>query len=101
MLCIKLDNAYKTLGTLSLYGEISLNVGGSELVAKSCLTLAAPWTVARQAPLSMGLPRQEYWSGLPFPSPGDPPDPRLNPGLLHWQVNSLPTEEKKGIDELI
>ena len=92
MLCIKLDNAYKTLGTLSLYGEISLNVGGSELVAKSCLTLAAPWTVARQAPLSMGLPRQEYWSGLPFPSPGDPPDPRLNPGLLHWQVNSLPTE---------
>ena len=92
MLCIKLDNAYKTLGTLSLYGEISLNVGGSELVAKSCLTLAAPWTVARQAPLSMGLPRQEYWSGLPFPSPGDPPDPRLNLGLLHWQVNSLPTE---------
>ena len=76
MLCIKLDNAYKTLGTLSLYGEISLNVGGSELVAKSCLTLAAPWTVAHQAPLSMGLPRQEYWSGLPFPSPGDPPDPR-------------------------
>ena len=92
MLCIKLDNAYKTLGTLSLYGEISLNVGGSELVAKSYLTLAAPWTVARQAPLSMGLPRQEYWSGLPFPSPGDPPDPRLNLGLLHWQVNSLPTE---------
>ena len=92
MLCIKLDNAYKTLGTLSLYGEISLNVGGSELVAKSCLTLAAPWTVACQAPLSMGLPRQEYWSGLPFPSPGDPPDPRLNLGLLHWQVNSLPTE---------
>ena len=78
MLCIKLDNAYKTLGTLSLYGEISLNVGGSELVAKSSLTLAAPWTAARQAPLSlsMGLPRQEYWSRLPFPSPGDPPDPR-------------------------
>ena len=76
MLGIKLDNAYKTLGTLSLYGEISLNVGGSELVAKSCLTLEAPWTVACQAPLSMGLPRQEHWSGLPFPSPGDPLDPR-------------------------
>ena len=39
------------------------------LVAKSCLTLATPWTVAFQAPLPMGFSRQEYWSGLPFPSP--------------------------------
>ena len=39
------------------------------LVTKSCPTLAAPWTVARQAPLSMGFPRQEHWSGLPFPYP--------------------------------
>ena len=37
----------------------------------------SPWTVAGQAPLSMGFPRQEYWSGLPFPSPGDFPDPRI------------------------
>ena len=37
-------------------------------MAKSCPTLATPWTVARQAPLSMGFSRQEYWSGLPFPS---------------------------------
>ena len=44
--------------------------GGGGLVAKSCLTLATPWTVAHQAPLSMGFSRQEYWSGLPFPSPG-------------------------------
>ena len=36
-----------------------------------------PWTVAQQAPLSMGFPRQEYWSGLPLPSPGDLPDPGL------------------------
>ena len=36
-----------------------------------------PWTVARQAPRSMGLPRQEYWSGLPFPSPGDLPNPGI------------------------
>ena len=43
-------------------------VGGG-LVAKSCLTLATPWTAACQAPLSMGFSRQEYWSGLPFPSP--------------------------------
>ena len=44
--------------------------GGGGLVAKSCPTLVTPWTVARQAPLSMGFSRQEYWSGLPFPSPG-------------------------------
>ena len=47
------------------------------------------WTIACQAPLSMGLPRQEYWSGLPFPSPGDLADQRLNPHLLHWQADSL------------
>ena len=39
------------------------------LVAKSCTTLVTPWSVAHQAPLSMGFSRQEYWSGLPFPSP--------------------------------
>ena len=38
-----------------------------------------PWTVAHQAPPSMGFSRQEYWSGLPFPSPGDLPDPRIEP----------------------
>ena len=43
-----------------------------------------PWTVAYQAPLSMRFSRQEYWSGLPFPSPGDLPTQGLNPGLLHW-----------------
>ena len=36
---------------------------------------ATPWTVAHEAPLSMGFPRQEYWDGLPFPSPGDLPNP--------------------------
>ena len=40
---------------------------------------ATPWTVAHQAPLSRGFSRQEYWSGLPFPSPGDLPDPRIEP----------------------
>ena len=43
------------------------------LVAKLCLALATSWTVALQAPLSVEFPRQEYWSGLPFPSPGDLP----------------------------
>ena len=40
---------------------------------------ANPWTVTLQAPLAMGFPRQEYWSGLPFPSPGDLPDPGIKP----------------------
>ena len=53
--------------------------GGYALVAKSCLILATPWTVARQAPLSMGFSRQEYWSGLSFPSPGGLPDPGIEP----------------------
>ena len=61
-------------------------------VTKLCLTLANPWTVARQAPLSMGFLRQEYWSGLPFPSPGDLPDPGIEPGSPELQADSLPTE---------
>ena len=51
-----------------------------------------PWTVAHQAPLSMGFPRQEYWSGLPFPSPGDLPDPGIEPSYPALQADSLPTE---------
>ena len=48
-----------------------------------------PWTVAHQAPLSMGFSRQEYWSGLPFPAPGDLPDPGIEPMSLAWQADSL------------
>ena len=48
-------------------------------VVKSSPVLTTPWTGARQAPLSMGSPRQEYWSGLPFPPPGDLPDPGIKP----------------------
>ena len=46
-------------------------------VAQSCLTLQTTWTVAYRAPLSMGFSRQQYWSGLPFPCPGDLPDPGI------------------------
>ena len=49
-------------------------------------------TAARQAPLSVGFPRQEYWSGLPFPSLGDLPDPGIEPGSPTLQANSLPSE---------
>ena len=57
-----------------------------------CLTLATPWTVAPQLPLSVGFSRQEYWSGLPFSSPGDHPDPGIEPGSPALQADSLPTE---------
>ena len=50
------------------------------------------WTVARQVPLSMGFPRQEYWSGLPFPSPGDLTDPGMKPRSPELQADSLPPE---------
>ena len=53
---------------------------------------ATPWTVACQAPLSMRFPRQEYWSGLPFPSPGDLPDPGIEPSSHALQADSLPSE---------
>ena len=52
-----------------------------------------PWTAVCQAPLSMGFSRQEHWSGLSVPSPGDLPDLEIEPCLLrlpHWQADSLP-----------
>ena len=51
-----------------------------------------PWTVAHQAPLSIGFPGQEYWSGVPFPSPGDLPDPGIKPRSPVLQADSLPSE---------
>ena len=53
---------------------------------------ATPWIVTCQAPLSMEFSTQEYWSGLPFPTPGDLPDQGSNPchlPLLHWQENYI------------
>ena len=59
----------------------------------SCVWLCAtPWTVVHQAPLSMGFSRQEYCSGFPFPSPGDLPNPGVEPGSPALQVDSLPSE---------
>ena len=48
------------------------------------------WAVAHQAPLSMAFPKLEYWSGLPFPSPGDLSDPKIKPASPTLQVDSLP-----------
>jgi len=62
-----------------LWSEIHEPYGSAGLVAKSYPTLETPWIEACQAPLSMGFSRQEYWSGLPFPSSRDLPDPEIEP----------------------
>ena len=62
-------------------------------VLSHILLFMTPWTVASQASLSMEFSRQEYWSGLPCPPPGDLSNPGLNPHLLcllHWLAGSLP-----------
>ena len=66
--------------------------GGGGLITKSCPTLATPWIVARQAPLSMRFSKQEYWSGLPFPSSGDLPIPGIEPRSPALQADSLMAE---------
>ena len=82
-------------GELSLHLYLHLLVFASACVL-SCFTyvwlFVTLWTVARQAPLSMGFSRQEYWSGLPCPSPVDIPDPRIepmSPAAPALQANSL------------
>ena len=71
--------------------EQGVLICGGSLVAKSCPTLASPWTVARKVPLSLGFSKQEHWSGLPFPCPGDLPG-KIEPGSPALQADSLLTE---------
>ena len=61
-------------------------------VAQLCLTLCSPMKHSPQAPLFMGFSRQECWSGLPFPSPGDLPNPEIEPGSPTLQADSLLSE---------
>ena len=71
------------------------NNWGKEMTVKllsSVWLFVTPWTVAYQAPLSMGFSRQEYWSGLPFPSPGDLPDPGIEPRSPTLQADTLLSE---------
>ena len=69
--------------------------------AAHCLShvqlFVTPWTIAHQARLSMGFSRQEHWSGLPCPPPGDLPDPRIKPGSSSLQVDSLPLAPPPGL----
>ena len=66
---------------------------------------ATPWSVAHQAPPSMEFSRQQYWSGLPFPSPGDLPDQGIEPGSPALQADALPSElpgkPKEGINSAL
>ena len=61
-------------------------------VTQLCLTLCDPMDLAYQAPPSIGFSRQEYWSGLPFPSSGDLPNPGIKPGSSTLQTGTLPSE---------
>ena len=78
-----------------LCDQLWATCGDGGLITQLCPTLVTPWTVAHQALLSMGFPRQEYWSGLPFPSPRDLP----NPGIELWspalQADSLPLSNQE------
>ena len=79
------------LGSKDLKGAMRACVGASHF--SRVLLFVTPWTVAHQASLFMGFSRQEYWSGLPCPPPGDLPDPGtefVSLCLLQWQVDSLP-----------
>ena len=102
-LCITYSNKYLILLYTYIFwlhhvacGILVLRGGGADiydgLVTKSYPTLATLWTVAHQAPLSMGFASQEFWSGLPFPSPGDLPDTASNACLLQWKHKSKPLD---------
>ena len=79
---------------LFMYGCESWTIKKAESVRSlGCARLfEIPWMATHQAPLSMGFSRQGYWSGLPFPSPGDLPNPRIEPRSPALQADPLPTE---------
>ena len=88
------DDFWSIADHLLLWMIITRLFGGGfgGLVARSCPTLAISWTVTCQAPLSIGFSRQEYWSGLPFPPPGDLPDPGIEPWSPALYADALPSE---------
>ena len=76
-----------------MYGhELDHKEGCTKGTKLSRSVVAIPWTIAYQAPPSMEFSRQEYWSGLPFPSPGELPDPGVEPGSPTLQTDVSPSE---------
>ena len=107
MLVVNIKSTYKEVSSDSMMSKLDMRLrntiledddefistanGGGSLVTKLCPT-ATPRTITHQAPLSLGFPRQDYWSGLPFPSLGDLPDPSIElvtPVFLALQTDSL------------
>ena len=82
---MKLEDAYSLEGKMT---NLKVKVKSLSRVQ----LFATPWIVAYQAPPSMGFSRQEYWSGLPFPSPGDLPDLGIEPGSPAFQADALTSE---------
>ena len=80
---------------ICIYLSIYLSTCVCQSLSRARL-FATPWTAIHQVPLSMRFSRQGYWSGLPFPSPGDLPNPGIEPGSPALQANSLPTELQFG-----
>ena len=85
------------LGRFSFFSSMKVKV---KSLSRAQL-FATLWTVAYQAPLSMGFSRQEYWSGLPFPSPGDLPDPGIEPRSTTLQADALTSEPPGKLYELL
>ena len=82
---------------MKLSKSLVMNYGKAEVKSLSRVRLfVTPWTVAYRAPPSMGFPRQEYWSGLPFPSPEDLPNPGLEPGSPTMQADASSSEPYGG-----
>ena len=89
---VYLNSSWETI-CLHKSWSIPVEVKWSEVKSLSRVRLfATPWTVAHQAPPSMGFTRQEYWSGLPFPSPGDRPNPGIEPSSPALQADALTSE---------
>ena len=82
------DSVLSTLGVISYLLQNHLEVKSLSHV----WLFVTPWTVAHQAPPSLEFSRQEYWSGLPLPSPGDLPDPGIELGSPALQADTLPSE---------
>ena len=81
----------RLMGLCSVFVELIFLLS---CVSRSVMSnsFASSWTIANQAPLSMGFSRQEYWSGLPFPTPGDLPNPGIEPRSPALQADSLLSE---------